>query len=150
MKEQATRMGNQQTFHRQLHRVSGPFLWTCAGIALYILITRLVFGRCCPFQIFCGLPCPGCGLLHAGVELLMLRFSSAWQINPCIYLWTALIVLYAVHFVTGRLSGKVLFGLMTVICLVTIVVYFVRMLTVFPSYPMDFYPDNLLHLFSRL
>lgn len=123
---------------------------TTAGLGLYIVLSRALFGRCCPFQVFCGLPCPGCGLLHAGVEVLSLNWIQAWRINPCIYLWIALAVLFGVHEVTGKISTGFLWGFLILTCLTTIGVYGFRMLTVYPSYPMDYYPDNILFRISQL
>lgn len=55
-------------------------------IALYLLLSQIIFHSICPFAILTGLPCPACGLTRAGLCLLTGQFQQAWTLNPCIFL----------------------------------------------------------------
>lgn len=129
-----------------------PVFWLQAAVytGIYILVTRILFDRCCPFQILTGLPCPGCGLMHSGLKLITLQFSEAWRIQPCIFLWVPLILLWVSSLFTSKISGKILLISLAAVSLVTVLIYPFRMGALFPNYPMDYYSHNLLAALTGL
>ena len=48
-------------------------------IFLAWLLIRWLTHAFCPSIIFCGLPCPGCGLTRAGKALMVHDFDTAWE-----------------------------------------------------------------------
>ena len=55
-------------------------------IIIYMSVTQYLFHSVCPFAILFGFPCPACGLTRAGISFLTAHFSTAFQMNPCIFL----------------------------------------------------------------
>lgn len=116
-----------------------------AGILLcYTILAEVLFGRVCIIQIVCGYPCPGCGMLHAAYYFLTGRFSLAMASNPTLPLWIALglwaLVIWWKQKAFGPLFKKALYA----VALIMIAVYILRMIFVFPQWPMNVYSDNLL------
>jgi hypothetical protein len=94
-----------------------------AAIAVYFIATALIFGEFCPFKIIFGIPCPACGLTHAGLALLSLNFSAALQYNPAIFLWVPLILIMLFRRYIQKKSQKALYPLIIFVALATIVIY---------------------------
>lgn len=103
------------------------------AVLLYAGIVNLVFHAFCPLAIFCGFPCPGCGVSRAAACFLTGRWQQAWQMNPVIYP----IALFAAYFCVMRylLDRKVrgLKVLLAVIMVLLILVYGIRMYLCFPD-----------------
>ena len=55
-------------------------------IIIYMSVTQYLFHSVCPIAILFGFPCPACGLTRAGISFLTAHFSTAFQMNPCIFL----------------------------------------------------------------
>lgn len=55
-------------------------------IIIYMSVTQFLFHSVCPIAILFGFPCPACGLTRAGISFLTAHFSTAFQMNPCIFL----------------------------------------------------------------
>lgn len=55
--------------------------------ALVLAMMQQVFHELCPMKILFGIPCPGCGLTHACLDILTLHWKSAWSWNPTAFLW---------------------------------------------------------------
>lgn len=123
-----------------------------AGVALilYTVFVNLVFHEFCPMIIFCGLPCAGCGVTRATVYLVTGRWRQAWQMNPVVFP----VALTAVYFAGNRYllgrKAKGIKGLLVLITVLLIVVYFLRMYLYFPNRePYVYTPDNLLSRFMK-
>lgn len=101
-----------------------------AAIIIYFAATAMIFGEFCPFKIIFGLPCPACGLTHAGLALLTFNFAAARQYNPSIFLWVPLILLMLFRRYIQKKSQKALYPLIFFVALATIVIYLIRL----PSY----------------
>lgn len=104
-----------------------------AAFLLYAGMVNQVFHALCPLVIFCGVPCPGCGVSRAAVCFLTGRWQLAWQMNPVIFP----IALAAAYFCTMRyLLGRKVKGLkvlLAVIMVLLILVYCIRMYLYFPD-----------------
>lgn len=104
-----------------------------AAFLVYAAIVNLVFHAFCPLVIFCGFPCPGCGISRAAVYFAAGRWKMAWQLNPVIFP----IVLFAAYFFLNRyLLGRNVKGVKTMtgtLLALLVVVYIVRMYLYFPD-----------------
>lgn len=100
---------------------------------IYAVIVNLVFRAFCPVVIFCGFPCPGCGVTRAAACLITGRWQQAWQFNPVIFV----IAVTAVYFICCRyLLGKkavALRQLIAVVFVLLLTVYVIRMKLYFPG-----------------
>ena len=102
-------------------------------LVCYIVITQIVFGTVCPWRIVTGIPCPACGLTHAGVCVLIGRWRQAWEYHPMIFFWMPMIVWwFGNHYLVKKEEAKkksmVLFRVfMTVCCLLTVFYYCTNM-----------------------
>lgn len=119
-----------------------------AALFVYAVITNLVFHAFCPLIIFCGLPCPGCGVTRATACLLAGRWQQAWQLNPMVFP----IALTAVYFGWNRyLFGRKAMGIKAIIIallVLMIAVYGVRMYLYFPNRtPYIYTEDNMISRF---
>lgn len=54
-------------------------------IIIYMGVTQFFFHSVCPIALLFGFPCPACGLTRAGISLFTAHFSTAFQMNPCIF-----------------------------------------------------------------
>ena len=119
-------------------------------IALNIVV-RAVFHAFCPFLIITGFPCAGCGMTRAVICLLTGQFTRGMNLNPAAPFWIAWIVFFLyTRYVRGENSKlvKILLGIVVVI---TLAVYFYRMLTQFPGNPpMTYYRNNILAKYSTM
>lgn len=125
---------------RQIQQMLLILVALCAACAL----GYLMFGRTCIFQIAFGMPCPGCGMLHAFFSLLTFHFYEATIYNPAIWIWIPFVLCTIFAWWTGRLKENWFLVLFGFVAAITIGIYIFRMITVFPAWPMDSYAGNLL------
>lgn len=116
-----------------------------AAVLLYAVAVNLIFHAFCPLVIFCGFPCPGCGVSRASLCFVTGRWRMAWQLNPVIFP----IVLFAAYFCLCRyLFGRKVKGariFIAVIFVLLFVVYCLRMYLYFPDrIPYVYTKDNML------
>lgn len=121
-----------------------------AGIIVYMIPAQLIFHTTCPFAIFTGLPCPGCGITRALLLVLQFRFAEAAQMNFTIYLWIALAVFFVIY---RYILEKDNFpnAIFIPIGLTMLVLWIYRMITVFPGpAPMEYRQLNIIRLIYNL
>ncbi|MDE7186588.1 MAG: DUF2752 domain-containing protein [Lachnospiraceae bacterium] len=103
------------------------------AVALYTVVVNLIFHAFCPLIIFCGFPCPGCGVSRATACFITGRWQQAWQMNPVVFP----IMLCAAYFCLMRyLLGRKVKGmkvLTAIIMVLLAVVYCIRMYLYFPE-----------------
>nr|WP_297709270.1 DUF2752 domain-containing protein [uncultured Butyrivibrio sp.] len=110
---------------------------------------NLIFHRFCPFVLFCGLPCPGCGITRAFFLFLSFHPIKALELNPSYPFWLMLgLAAFWQRYIKGYEHVK-LFYPMLITAIITFVVYIIRIIYVFPAHePMVYVHDNLLaHIF---
>ncbi len=114
-------------------------------IAAYWVAAQLIFGAVCPMVIFCGYPCPACGLTRACLAILTGHFAAAATYNVTAYLWIPVIVWLMVKHYMGDHRKIHWEPVVIIMALVTIGYYIYRMLRVFPgNEPMIFFEKNIV------
>ncbi len=119
--------------------------WVILGIVGYWVFTRVFFRAFCPMLLISGLPCAGCGMTRATLQLLMLHVEEAWRWNPAVFAW----VIWGIYAVGNRylIGRKIPYQNATlgVTLFLTLAVYVIRMTTCFPSeMPLMYREENLM------
>ncbi len=130
----------KEDFRKTLKRIITDVISDIRSIALpliilaaYLISSRLIFGEFCPMKIIFHIPCPACGLTHAGARLLVLDLRGACEYNPCIYLWAPLLLIMLIRRYILRKDMKKLYPLISAVILLTIAVYLLRIALHVPS-----------------
>lgn len=119
------------------------------GILLAILcliLLKVLFGQICPGKIFCGIPCPACGMTRAFCLLLQGHLKASIQMHPLLlpFLFCCIYFIFIKYFLKKTLQNiniYIIIGLS-----LFILVYICRFITYFPkTEPMTYYKKNLLH-----
>ena len=100
-------------------------------------------------SIITGFPCPGCGMTRAFVNLLTFHFKDAFYWSPSIFLWVPLLIYGILNRYIFKCSNKIFTILLCITGIITIIIYIVRMITLYPdNAPMVYYENNIMHLLS--
>ena len=133
-----------QKMERLTFRRLITLLLAAAGILLLLDVG-------CLFRHITGIPCPGCGMTRAHLAALRLDFRAAFWYHP---LWFLPLPLLAGQFLfpNGLFRNKKWnTGLSIVLLILVVGVYGIRMFLYFPDTPpMEYQPNNLLHLIFSL
>lgn len=109
------------------------------------LLMTLLFHHFCPLVLFCGFPCPGCGMTRAFFSFFTLHPFRALSYNPVYPLWLVTIAAMIFRRYFQGKSLKAINPLLVITALLTIGVYIYRIRYCFPSSePMTFVHENLL------
>ncbi|OCN05287.1 hypothetical protein A4S06_09270 [Erysipelotrichaceae bacterium MTC7] len=113
------------------------------GIAFIILF--FVLGYHCPINSILGIPCPGCGMTRAFLQLLQLDVASALYYHPlCIVFGFYVIFMAYVYIKEHTFYGnKARYATWFMIALF-LVVYIIRMIYIFPNAPMSLEKDAVI------
>lgn len=112
------------------------------------IINQLIFHKICPIAIFTGFPCPGCGITRAFYYLITLKWHKAFTMNPCIFLWTILIIILFTnkYILIKKLNTKTINTLLIATGTISILIYIFRMINMYPNVePITYYNNNILH-----
>lgn len=146
MTESFNKMSENENFLKMLwqdlYRIRRPVLI----IMLYWILTNYIYGIFCPLKIFCGYPCPCCGITRAYLKMLQWKWKEAFIINPMAYAWLFVgSVLFIQRFFL-KLKRINVYVLMTVVCIMTILVFGMRMQQEFPTRePYTYYENNIIN-----
>ena len=104
----------------------------------------------CPFKLITGLPCPGCGLTRAFMALFTFNFLDSFRYHP---LWPLVIFMLLVLFLEPikgfhRMCHSRWFWLGN--GLIFVLTYVIRMIYIFPNYPLDYFSNNLINFLKSL
>lgn len=112
---------------------------------LYNIIVRSIFHAFCPFLTTFGFPCAGCGMTRAIYHILTGNFKRGMALNPAAPFWILFIVYFFLNrYIIGK-QRKNMFACMGIVCGITIIIYFYRMLTSFPGDPpLVYYSNNIM------
>ena len=130
----------------RLERDIREYRYAIAGLSVYFVITRLLFGAFCPVVVLTGLPCPGCGLNRSVWFLLSGQFARSFSLHPMGICWFLLLLWFASNrYVAGRKMSGGMVVLLIGVCIATLCLYGYRMAVVFPDRPpMSYTGRNLL------
>ncbi len=106
-----------------------------AGVAIviYTLLVHVAFRAFCPMVIVTGLPCPGCGITRSLCYLLTGQVAESIHMHPmgivvaCFFLYVAWN-----RYIIGRNPKKIML-LITVLAILLLITYLVRMYLYFPN-----------------
>lgn len=115
------------------------------ALSLYSAVSNLLFHAFCPLIIFCGLPCPGCGVSRATAYFLTGRWHQAWQMNPMVFPIAAAAFYFGWNrYLLGRKAAGIKVIVIALLVLL-VVVYGVRMYLYFPErIPYVYTEDNMV------
>ncbi len=102
----------------------------------------------CPMVVLFGLPCPGCGITRAALQLLTFHPLKAWDYNPSLYLWIILVLAAAYRRYWQARPLRALRPLLLFVLLSTIAIFVYRMYRSFPEHPPLIYREG--NVLSRL
>ena len=122
------------------------YVWVVGGVALYFILTNLIFGTVCPTMFLFGVPCPACGMTRAGVAFLTGRFAESFRMHP-LFVPSAIFIVWAAALKLFRPSElKRLQNPAIALIAVGFVLYIFRMAILFPYHPpMTMNSDSVLH-----
>lgn len=98
-------MKNSLNFiHKLVSRIKEK-LFVCVIFAI-VMVFFLIFKPQCPFITLFGIPCPGCGMTRAYINLVKLNVAGAFEMHPMF--WSVpILALY--YFFDGNLfSNKII------------------------------------------
>jgi len=108
---------------------------------ILILVVVALFVMKCPMQTMIGIPCPGCMMTTALYYFIQFDFKSAYYFNPAIYLLLIMFIPLAYSYY----RNKSLFNKLLWVTLVLWgIIYFYRMITIFPEFPMVYVEENVI------
>lgn len=136
-------MGNQDRFRKMEYRKN---VYCCLhesmdmmtfDVKKYIRKSVTLFGVFlffkdiykCPFKLWTGLDCPGCGLTRALLSVLVLDVGSAFDYHPLFWL-IGIEIVYVVFFRKKRINKRIelCVGIFTVALLAIVWIYKIFML----------------------
>lgn len=112
-----------------------------------IVACVLLLGWRCPIQAFCGIQCPGCNMTTALYYFVQGRFQEAYFFNPAFYVLLAFCIASVVGLLKNHqfLQTRIWKTLLVVTLIVWLIIWIVRMITIYPQWPMIYVEDNVLH-----
>ncbi len=134
---------------KQQIKIFWPFILVCS---IYVLISLLWIDEYtnCLFKMVTGFPCPGCGLTRAFLSILHFDFKASFFYNPS---WPVVILIVLVIFFSPTKLGKTLmhskiFWAFSIGIIFGLYIY--RMINIFPNYPLNYEPRNLINILKKL
>ena len=120
------------------------------AFGIYNIIVRNLFHAYCPFLIFTGFPCAGCGMTRAVFYILTGRIRRGMALNPAAPMWILFLIWFFMErYLRGR-TPKHVKTVLAAVVLVTVGIYVYRMVNFFPgSPPLVFYRNNIISRFVR-
>lgn len=97
-------------------------------LILYGIITQYIFDTVCPFRIVTGFLCPGCGLTHGCIYILIGKWGLVAKHNISAFLWVPFILYICIYrYILGK-KPRHWEAYAIFICLITMGVYVTRIL----------------------
>ncbi len=118
-------------------------------LCIYYVSGRVFFRAFCPSVIVTGLPCPGCGLSRAVWFLVTGQPLRSFALHPLGLFWLLFILYFFINrYIFGKESGRTMLVFLAVLAFATLILYGVRMVTVFPDRPPMSYTGR--NLFEKI
>jgi len=135
--------------YNDLKRGALPTLCALAGL----MLIQLLFHRICPISIISGYPCPGCGITRALFYLITFQWKLAFEYNPTIFIWVPIIMwgILSRYLLKDsylqKQNKKIFIHTVTAVGILSIAVYIVRMIILYPDIPpMTYNPRNIFNI----
>jgi len=109
-------------------------------IIIAVLIVFYTFVGC-PFRVFLGITCPGCGMSRAAEALLKFDFSLAFQMHPLIFFMPFALIVWLIR---KKIPPKIFDGMLVAAAVVMFAVYFIRLFSGSEIVYIDF-KDGLIY-----
>ena len=93
------------------------------ALMAYFIFMKLIFNELCPIKALFKINCPGCGLTHAFIDLLQLKFIDAINDNYSIFLWITLFILFIIDRYIHKLNKYVVPVTFFITTIVTLIRY---------------------------
>lgn len=135
---------------RLWHDIKSNYVGAVIALAVWIMIDH-IFGTVCPTRLLFGVPCPGCGMTRALINILLLEFKEAFEYHLFIYVW----IMFGAYCVWFRYIKGVrirYFKQLLISIIVAMLVYYgYRMYTFYPGVePINYTKGNLLERIIRV
>lgn len=129
---------------RRIRQDIGEYWIIGIMILIYGGVTHVLFHQFCPFLILTGIPCAGCGMTRAFIQLFTGHFESALQYHAGVVIWAAAIAYAAIRRYVTDGKGKELGVIFGIAGSFSLVYYLYRMMT-FPTgiQPMVYFEGNI-------
>lgn len=126
------------------------YIWPILIFSMFLIITYLLKITNCPVKLITGMPCPGCGMTRAGFAVLRLDFVEALKYNPLIFIFPIIvwIIVFNERPIISKIYKNNIFW--TIILIMVVSVYVLRLIFVYPDVPMDYYENNLIKFIISL
>ncbi len=118
----------------------------------YMIIAQIVTGTTCLIKSTIGVPCPGCGMTRATLELLSGNISAALHYHPLVvFFYPAVIVLFLLWKFCRKSHPRAVMMFAMFFVVVFITVYVIRLIIYFPhTEPFTFNTNTFLGRFIKL
>lgn len=116
------------------------------GILIILPFNDFSPQQLCLFKNITGVPCPGCGLTRSYLALLKGNISHAFYYHPLFFVvpLSALLIIF-MNVTKNKLHKKNSNIALTILVCLIIILYIIRMSTMFPhTPPMDYNPNSLV------
>lgn len=101
------------------------------GIVLWLGLFYFLFHELCPFKVFLGIECPGCGLTHATIYMITGRFREAFEANWTVFFWWLFIILFFIDRYIKKIKIKPVPYILIFVGVITIIRYIYRIIQFF-------------------
>ena len=120
-------------------------------LGLFILFAYWIITSCfslptCLIKLFCGFPCPGCGMTRALQSLIKGDFKLAYFYNPLIF-FAPIVIALIIYEKKVNINFSYLWGVLVIIALG---IYVKRLIWVYPNPPLDYSEKNLINFLYSL
>lgn len=118
---------------------------------LFIIGISVYFLYKCPFDFLFGVSCPGCGMTRSLICLLHFDFSGAFYYHPLFPLVVLLSIFFFLdYFNIYKMNYKPKNIILTIIGIIFIITYIIRIITKSPVLEFDFTKSIIYKLFSAV
>jgi len=127
-----------------MKKITKKDIYPLLFILIVLIILFFLSYPICILRNITGLPCLLCGMTRAYYYLFTLNIAKAFTYHP---LWWAIPIIILINlYYSNPKYHKLVVKLNIVFLLLFIVVYLIRMITLFPHIePMDYKKDNIIN-----
>lgn len=121
------------------------------GGILLVIAFFFFYRNYCPIEHILGYPCPGCNMTTALYYLVQGKIDTALYFHPLVIILVITVGIEGILYWKYRnFSNRYSKIVLTIFLVLLIGVYIYRMISVYPNYPMKYYPDNYIEKIKSL